>query len=44
MRNFRIAFLIVGCLFAFGIYGLVHIPKQEFPEYMEIHWKILWNI
>ena len=33
MRNFRIAFLIVGCLFAFGIYGLVHIPKQEFPEY-----------
>ena len=33
MRNFRITFLIVGCLFAFGIYGLVHIPKQEFPEY-----------
>ena len=30
MRNFRITFLIVGCLFAFGIYGLVHIPKQEF--------------
>ena len=33
MRNFRITFLIVGCLFAFGIYGLVHMPKQEFPEY-----------
>ena len=33
MRNFRITFLIVGCLFALGIYGLVHIPKQEFPEY-----------
>ena len=33
MRNFRITFLLVGCLFVFGIYGLVHIPKQEFPEY-----------
>lgn len=33
MRNFRITFLLVGCLFIFGIYGLVHIPKQEFPEY-----------
>ena len=33
MRNFRISFLIVGCLFLFGGYALVHIPKQEFPEY-----------
>ncbi|MBE5033824.1 efflux RND transporter permease subunit [Gallalistipes aquisgranensis] len=33
MRNFRITFLLVGCLFVFGIYALVHIPKQEFPEY-----------
>lgn len=33
MRNFRISFLIVGCLFLFGVYALVHIPKQEFPEY-----------
>lgn len=33
MRNFRITFLIVGCLFVFGIYALTHIPKQEFPEY-----------
>ena len=33
MRNFRITFLIVGCLFVFGIYALVRIPKQEFPEY-----------
>ena len=33
MRNFRITFLLVGCLFLFGIFGLVHIPKQEFPEY-----------
>lgn len=34
MRNFRITFLIVGCLFVFGIYALARIPKQEFPEYM----------
>ena len=33
MRNFRITFLLVACLFAFGVYGLVYIPKQEFPEY-----------
>lgn len=33
MRNFRIVFLLVACLFVFGIYALVHIPKQEFPEY-----------
>ena len=33
MRNFRISFLIVACLFVFGIYAMVHIPKQEFPEY-----------
>ena len=33
MRNFRITFLIVGCLFLFGVFGLVHIPKQEFPEF-----------
>ena len=33
MHNFRITFLLVGCLFLFGIFGLVHIPKQEFPEY-----------
>ena len=33
MRNFRITFLIVGCLFVFGIYALARIPKQEFPEY-----------
>ena len=33
MRNFRITFLLVGCLFVFGIYALAHIPKQEFPEY-----------
>lgn len=33
MRNFRITFLLIGCLFVFGIYGLVRIPKQEFPEY-----------
>ena len=33
MRNFRITFLLVGSLFLFGIFGLVHIPKQEFPEY-----------
>ena len=33
MRNFRIVFLLVACLFAVGIYGLIHIPKQEFPEY-----------
>ena len=32
MRNFRITFLIVGCLFVFGIYALARIPKQEFPE------------
>ncbi len=29
MRNFRITFLIVGCLFAFGIYGLVHIQAAK---------------
>lgn len=33
MRNFRIVFLLVASLFVFGIYALVHIPKQEFPEY-----------
>ena len=33
MRNFRITFLIIGCLFVFGIYALMHIPKQEVPEY-----------
>jgi len=33
MRNFRITFLIVGCLFLFGVFGLIHIPKQEFPEF-----------
>lgn len=33
MRNFRITFLIVACLTVFGVYALVHIPKQEFPEY-----------
>lgn len=33
MRNFRITFLLVGCLFVFGIYALARIPKQEFPEY-----------
>ena len=33
MRNFRITFLIVSCLFVFGIYALARIPKQEFPEY-----------
>ena len=33
MRNFRITFLIVVCLFVFGIYALARIPKQEFPEY-----------
>lgn len=33
MRNFRITFLIIGCLFLFGIYALARIPKQEFPEY-----------
>lgn len=33
MRNFRITFLIVGCLFVFGIYALARIPKQEFPGY-----------
>ena len=33
MRNFRITFLIVGCLFVFGIYALARIPKQEFPAY-----------
>ena len=33
MRNFRITFLIVGCLFVFGIYALARIPKPEFPEY-----------
>ena len=33
MRNFRITFLIVGCLFVFGIYALARSPKQEFPEY-----------
>ena len=33
MRNFRITFLIEGCLFVFGIYALARIPKQEFPEY-----------
>lgn len=33
MRNYRITFLIVFSLFGFGIYGLSHIPKQEFPEY-----------
>ena len=33
MRNSRITFLIVGCLFVFGIYALARIPKQEFPEY-----------
>ena len=33
MRNFRITFLMVGCLFVFGIYALARIPKQEFPEY-----------
>lgn len=33
MRNYRITLLIVVFLFCFGIYGLVRIPKQEFPEY-----------
>lgn len=33
MRNFRITLLLAGCLFVFGIYGLVRIPKQEFPDY-----------
>ena len=33
MRNFRITFLIIGCLSLFGIYALARIPKQEFPEY-----------
>lgn len=33
LRNSQITLLIIGCLFVFGIYGLVHIPKQEFPEY-----------
>ena len=33
MRNFRITFLLVGCLFVFGLYALARIPKQEFPEY-----------
>lgn len=33
MRNYRITFLIVICLFVFGLFGLQHIPKQEFPEY-----------
>lgn len=33
MRNFRIVLLLVVCLFAFGLYGLQHVPKQEFPEY-----------
>ena len=33
MRNFRITFLIVGCLFVLGIYPLARIPRQEFPEY-----------
>ena len=32
MRNFRITFLIVGCLFVFGIYALARIPKHEFTE------------
>jgi len=33
MRNYTITLPIVGVLFCFGIYGLVRIPKQEFPEY-----------
>lgn len=33
MRNYRITLLIAGVLFVFGIYGLVRIPKQEFPEF-----------
>lgn len=33
MRNFRITLLLAGSLFVFGIYGLVRIPKQEFPDY-----------
>lgn len=33
MRNYRITLLIVGVMFLFGVYGLIRIPKQEFPEY-----------
>lgn len=33
MRNYRITFLIIGCFFLFGIFGLSHIPKQEFPAF-----------
>ncbi len=33
MRNYRITFLIIGCLFVLGLFGLNYIPKQEFPEF-----------
>lgn len=33
MRNYRITILITVSLFIFGIFALIHIPKQEFPEY-----------
>ena len=33
MRNYRITFLVIGCLFIFGLWGLSNIPKQEFPEF-----------
>lgn len=33
MRNYRITFLITIVLFGFGIFALIDIPKQEFPEY-----------
>ncbi len=33
MRDFRITFLIIGCLFLFGLFGLKVMPKQEFPEF-----------
>ncbi len=33
MRNYRITFLVIGCLFVLGLFGLNYIPKQEFPEF-----------
>ena len=31
MRYHRIVFLIIGLVVLLGVYGLIHMPKQEFP-------------
>ena len=34
MANAKIVFLIVGLLVVFGIFGLIHMNKHEFPEFV----------